>query len=86
MTSQQTGNPGRRRQGKGPEPDTGYPRAVGRPATSALQAAGYTHLDQLKDVPEFELLALHGFGPKAMRIIREALAEQGAAGSNADRG
>ncbi|HEY9371642.1 DNA-binding protein [Streptomyces sp.] len=56
---------------------TDLPRGIGAPATRALAAAGYTRLDQLADVPEQELLALHGFGPRALRILREALAERG---------
>ncbi|WP_040337083.1 DNA-binding protein [Candidatus Blastococcus massiliensis] len=50
---------------------------IGAPATGALRAAGYTRLDQLAGVPERELARLHGVGPKALRILREALAERG---------
>ena len=53
------------------------PRGLGAPATRALHAAGYTRLDQLAGVPERELGQLHGVGPKALRILREALAERG---------
>ncbi|WP_033344615.1 helix-hairpin-helix domain-containing protein [Catenuloplanes japonicus] len=53
------------------------PRGIGRPATGALELAGYTRLDQLAGVPEKELLALHGVGPKAIRVLKEALAERG---------
>ncbi|GAA4780648.1 hypothetical protein GCM10023200_12380 [Actinomycetospora chlora] len=53
------------------------PREVGRPATRALHAAGYTRLGQLEGVPGADLLALHGVGPKAVRLLREALAERG---------
>jgi predicted flap endonuclease-1-like 5' DNA nuclease len=55
----------------------GLPRAIGRPATGALAEAGYTRLDQLAGVPEMEIAGLHGVGPKAVRVLREALAEQG---------
>ncbi|MGW0119964.1 DNA-binding protein [Streptomyces sp. NPDC003327] len=58
-----------------PAPD--LPRGIGAPATRALVAAGYTRLDQLADVPAEELAALHGVGPKALRVLREALAERG---------
>lgn len=51
--------------------------AIGAPATRALHGAGYTRLAQLTSVTEEELLALHGVGPKAIRILREALAEEG---------
>ena len=54
----------------------GLPR-IGAPATRALSEAGYTDLDQLAGVPEAELGRLHGMGPKALRLIREALHERG---------
>jgi predicted Fe-Mo cluster-binding NifX family protein len=47
------------------------------PAQTALHLAGYYRLEQLTKVTEAELLALHGVGPKAIRILREALAEKG---------
>ena len=53
--------------------------AIGKPATRALYGAGYTRLEQLAYVTEAELLKLHGTGPKAIRILREALAERGMA-------
>lgn len=55
------------------------PTAIGRPATRALLAAGITTLDDVAERSETELLALHGVGPKAVRILSEALAEQGRA-------
>jgi predicted flap endonuclease-1-like 5' DNA nuclease len=51
--------------------------AVGRPATTALGHAGITTLDHVAEHTEAELLALHGVGPKAVRILREALAASG---------
>jgi len=50
---------------------------IGAPATRALHGAGYTGLGQLDGVPRAELAALHGMGPKALRILEEALAEHG---------
>ena len=55
----------------------GFPRSIGGPATSALHHAGYERLSQLTAVTTKELLALHGFGPKALRLLRETLAERG---------
>lgn len=49
---------------------------IGSPATRALEAAGYTNLKQLTKVTEAELGQLHGMGPKALRILHEALKEQ----------
>ncbi len=44
---------------------------VGRPAAGGLADAGYA---RLADLPEDldELLALHGVGPKAVRLLRTA--------------
>jgi predicted flap endonuclease-1-like 5' DNA nuclease len=50
---------------------------IGAPATRALHNAGLTTLRQVADVPRNELAALHGMGPKALRILDEALAEHG---------
>jgi hypothetical protein len=58
-------------------PDTGLPRSIGAPAIRALTAAGYTELRQLANVPAAELGKLHGVGPKALRLLQEALMEQG---------
>jgi 3-deoxy-D-arabino-heptulosonate 7-phosphate (DAHP) synthase len=46
---------------------------IGAPATRALNAAGYTALRQLADMPRAELARLHGMGPKALNIIEAAL-------------
>jgi hypothetical protein len=46
---------------------------IGKPATRALMNAGYYKLDQLTKVTESEILKLHGVGPKAVRILNEAL-------------
>lgn len=50
---------------------------IGSPATRALEAAGYTNLKQLTKVTEAELGQLHGMGPKALGILREALKAEG---------
>lgn len=50
---------------------------IGRPATGALVAAGITDLDQVAARSETELLALHGVGPRAVRILAEALTARG---------
>ena len=46
-------------------------------ATRALHAAGFTRLEQVAGVPECELAQLHGVGSKALRLLREALADRG---------
>ncbi len=55
---------------------SGFPN-VGNPARRALEHAGYTSLEQLPSLSEEELLKLHGVGPKAVDILRAALAERG---------
>jgi len=58
------------------EKQTAFPK-TSQPALRALNNAGYTYLEQLTEVTEAELLKLHGMGPKAIRILRETLAERG---------
>ncbi len=55
------------------------PGNLGRPAQRALANAGYTQLDQLTTASEAEIARLHGIGPKALRQLRQALAEHGLA-------
>lgn len=50
---------------------------IGAPATRALEIEGYTTLKQLTKVSELELGQLHGVGPKAVHILREALKAKG---------
>lgn len=55
------------------------PTTIGGPATGALRLAGLTTLDQVATRTEAQLLALHGVGPKAVRILSEALQSRGRA-------
>lgn len=48
---------------------------ISQPAHRALQGAGIKTLEQLTLYSENELLALHGFGPKAIEILKTTLAE-----------
>lgn len=50
---------------------------IGSPATRALEAAGYSRLEQLTRITEAEIAQLHGMGPKALGILRETLKEKG---------
>jgi predicted flap endonuclease-1-like 5' DNA nuclease len=50
---------------------------IGAPATRALAAQGITRLADLTHHRSDDLLALHGVGPKAVRLLRAALNEQG---------
>lgn len=53
--------------------------AIGRPANSALLDIGVTTLEEVARMSEDELLALHGVGPRAVRLLGEALTERGLA-------
>ena len=53
------------------------PPSIGRPALGALRAAGITRLSEVARLREKELLALHGVGPKAVRLLRAELAARG---------
>ena len=50
---------------------------IGAPATRALASIGITRLEEVADRSEAELLALHGFGPRALGILTKALAARG---------
>jgi predicted flap endonuclease-1-like 5' DNA nuclease len=69
----------------GRERESDLPRGIGAPAGRALSSAGYTRLAQLTSVSEAELLRLHGVGPRAIRLLREALAAKGLAFAERDR-
>lgn len=45
---------------------------IGSPATRALASIGVTRSSQLANYTEQDLLTLHGFGPKGIRMLREA--------------
>ncbi|MGO1059726.1 helix-hairpin-helix domain-containing protein [Planococcus sp. FY231025] len=55
------------------------PEGLGKPAERALAAAGYSQLEDLAQARKEDLLKLHGFGPKALRILDAALIEKGLA-------
>ncbi|OOQ61760.1 helix-hairpin-helix domain-containing protein [Mucilaginibacter pedocola] len=46
---------------------------IGAPATRALASIGVTSLEQVTQFTEAHFLSLHGFGPKAMRILKEKM-------------
>lgn len=54
-----------------------FPSEIGRVATRELAARGFTRYDDLRRVTPMELLAIHGIGPKAVRILGEELAARG---------
>jgi hypothetical protein len=56
-----------------PSLDPSLPSTIGRPAMRALLAAGINSLEDVARVSDAELAALHGVGPKAIRILRATL-------------
>nr|WP_208002130.1 DNA-directed RNA polymerase subunit alpha C-terminal domain-containing protein [Macrococcus goetzii] len=50
---------------------------ISKPALRALDSIDVKTLEDVTKYSEAELLALHGFGPKAIRILKEIMDEQG---------
>jgi hypothetical protein len=67
------------------DPNSDLPPGLSNPAQRALAAAGYTRLEQLARVSEADLLTLHGVGPKAIGVIRRALADKGLSFAGSDQ-
>lgn len=58
--------------------------SIGKPATRALSDVGITTLEQVSKLDENNLSKMHGVGPKAIRILKEAMAEEGLSFSELD--
>lgn len=54
--------------------NTPFPK-TSAPARRALDNAGIASLEELSKHTEKEIAALHGMGPKAIRILKEAMQE-----------
>ncbi|GEM44629.1 hypothetical protein [Deinococcus cellulosilyticus] len=52
-------------------------KGLSAPARRALLHTGITELDHLTRWKEKDLLALHGMGPKAVRVLKEELHQTG---------
>jgi hypothetical protein len=55
------------------------PRGIGKPATRALNGAGYHTLEHLTGARRADLARLHGVGPKALAVLDEAMRASGLA-------
>lgn len=53
------------------------PDAIGKTAARELSVHGITSLAQVAEHSSKELLAIHGIGPKAIRILGGALSAKG---------
>jgi len=58
-------------------PNSDLPTKLAQPARRALAQAGYIRLEQFTLLREAEVKKLHGMGPKALELIRQALAANG---------
>lgn len=63
--------------GMAPAGPDALPKSIGKPATRALLGVGVRTLADVADKTEKELLALHGVGPRAVKILAQALEERG---------
>lgn len=53
------------------------PPGLAAPARRALDSAGIARLEQLARHSQVEVERLHGIGPKAIKLLRRALAARG---------
>ena len=58
------------------KPMSDFPPSMGKVAPRELALNGIYTLQQSTQYSEEELLAIHGVGPKAVRIIKEELARK----------
>ncbi len=63
-----------------------WPAGLSAPARRALEAAGHTGLADLGGTSMVDVAALHGVGPKAVMLLKEALDQRGTPFSDADKG
>lgn len=59
------------------EDATEFPASLGTVARRELSVHGITRFDQLTALSPRDLLAIHGVGPKAVRILTAELAARG---------
>jgi hypothetical protein len=62
--------------------DSDLPEGLAAPARRALAQGGFIRIQQFADLTEAEVSQLHGMGPKAIELIRLALAAKGLTFSN----
>jgi len=59
------------------EAQSDFPEKIGAPALRALQNAKIKNLRTLARWSENDVADLHGMGPKGIRLLKQALREQG---------
>jgi hypothetical protein len=53
------------------------PKGLSQPALRAMKLAGINSLNKLSTFREMDFAALHGVGPKAVNLLRSAMADKG---------
>jgi len=61
------------------KPATGLLSELSAPARRALQGAGISSTGDLAQFTESEILALHGFGPSGLAMVKAAMKKDGIA-------
>jgi hypothetical protein len=56
-----------------------FPAGLAKPALRALAGAGFSKLSDLARIRTSDLAELHGMGPKAVALLRDALESEGLA-------
>lgn len=56
--------------------DSAFPK-IGAPAFRAIHSIGISTIEDLTKYTEQQLLDLHGFGPKALRLLKVELQKKG---------
>lgn len=59
------------------QPESDLPEKLASPARRALAGAGIQRLEQLAEMSEAEIKALHGIGANALELLRTALKAKG---------
>lgn len=54
-----------------------FPAGLAQPALRALAGAGCKRLEDLQRISAAELAAMHGMGPKALRLLHAAMRRRG---------
>ena len=57
------------------KPKAGFLSQISAPARRALESNDISSLKQISEYSEIEISALHGMGPKAISVLKDALKE-----------
>jgi hypothetical protein len=57
--------------------ESDLPKGLAAPARRTLEGAGYRSLEEVAKAKESDVESLHGMGPNAMDVLRDAFKEHG---------